>query len=181
MPDKWFSYRNYFVEHRPGSPTAGNVGFADAFTQSFMGGYTWRFTGHLATAPFRAALGWDAVEQVEKTDQEMGPGLVTTRSQTAPPKTALPKTAKGKKAANKAPKKARRLQKVQARSRGVDSEDEEDEEEEEAAGVEKAATSASGSVANDEGEWEIDGLLEEKIKDGEISYLVDWSGNFEPS
>ena len=152
-PQEWFSYRNYFEPHEPGSSTARNVEFGDAFTHSFIGGYKWRFTGHLASAAFRNALGWDAVEQVSRTDQEIGLGQVVTRSHVA-----TPKTGRGNKAAKRALAKSPRFERVQARSLREDTPEMEDD--------------AAGD------EWEIEGLRGKRTTRGKTSYKVEWSGNY---
>ena len=170
MPYDWFSYRNYFAKHQPGTQTTSNVEFGDALKHSFVGGYTWRFTGHLASNTFRNALGWEAVDQVEKKANEMGPGQVTTRqSQTV-------KTAKGKKAAKRAPAKARRAQRVQTRSMALV---EESEEEEEQSPEEEIVMASEPEEA--EQEWEIEGLLERKTTRGKTLYKVQWSGDWDPT
>ena len=106
MPSEWFTYRNYLVKD-PSDPSRQSEQSANGrsidvrdgvFTQSFAGGYTWRFSGNLASTAFQQAL-------MGKKAQEVEP----TRVQPY-------RTAKGAKAAKKVPKKQRRLTRVQQRS-----------------------------------------------------------------
>ena len=104
MPSDWFTYRNYFVKNTDPFNNDSNVKFGDGvFAQTFVGGYTWRFsdgfTGNLASAAFREAL---TGKVAGKENQEEMP----TRLQAY-------RTAK---AAKGAPAKQRRLKRVQRRS-----------------------------------------------------------------
>ena len=103
MPSDWFTYRNYFVKKTDPFNNDSNVKFGDGvFAQTFVGGYTWRFTGNLASAESREALTGKVAGK--ETQEEMPTRLQPYR------------TAKGKKAAKGAPAKQRRLKRVQQRS-----------------------------------------------------------------
>ena len=104
MPPDWFTYRNYLVK----DTLRNSVGTTSAelrdgvFTQTFVGGYTWRFTGNLASKEFQEAL-------FGKTSPEQAEEEIPTRVQPY-------RSARGKKAAKKIPGKQRRLKRVQQRS-----------------------------------------------------------------
>ena len=144
MPSDWFSYRNYYVKHDVSESANGsNVEFGDGvFTQTFVGGYTWRFTGNLASTEFREALEGKVAD--DKPREEV------------PMRVQPFRTAKGKKAAKKLPGKQRRLKRVQQRSVAVD---------------EPELESDQESEGSDE-LYEIEGLLDKETIDGEVQYQV---------
>ena len=153
MPSEWFSYRNYDVKHDvKESATGSKVEFRDGvFTQTFAGGYTWRFTGNLASKEFREAL--EGKFPDDKPREE-----VPTRVQP-------PRTAKGKKAAKKLPGKQRRLKRVQQRTMAVDEPELESDQ----------VPEGSAKL------HPIEGLLDKRTIDGDVQYKVQWTGNDEPS
>ena len=103
MPSDWFTYRNYLVKDPSENSVDNNsVEFRDGvFTQTFVGGYTWRFTRNLASKEFQEALYGKNSHEAEEE--------IPTRVQPY-------RSAKGKKAAKKIPGKQRRLKRVQERS-----------------------------------------------------------------
>ena len=207
MPSDWFTYRNYFVKSLVDDDS--NVKFGDGvFAQTFVGGYTWRFTGNLASAEFREAL---TGKVAGKTQEEMPTRLQPYR------------TAKGKKAAKGAPAKQRRLKRVQQRvspkasqetpeamdktpvveplapssspadfrseveldERMFDEYDEsESNETDETDKFDKfdesdEADEADGSYESDEAP--IEGLLDKRTRNGKVEYEVQWTGPYKPT
>lgn len=161
MPSDWFSYRNYDVKPDvKESATGPKAEFRDGvFTQTFSGGYTWRFTGNLASKEFQEALEGKFPNDKPQED-------VPTRVQP-------PRAAKGKKAAKKLPGKQRRLQRVQQRSKAAEESELESELEPELESDQESEGSAE--------EWPIEGLLEKRTVDGEVQYKVQWAGKHKPS
>ena len=172
MPSDWFTYRNYFVK----SPVDddSNVKFGDGvFAQTFVGGYTWRFTGNLASAEFREAL---TGKVAGKTQEEM-----PTRSQPY-------RTAKGKKAAKGAPAKQRRLKRVQQRE-SPEASQETPEAMDKQDDVEPLGPSPSSSPFHFSSEVElgefdkapIEGLLDKRTRNGKVEYEIQWTGPYKPT
>ena len=104
MPPDWFAYRNYLVKDTlRKSVNNSSAELRDGvFTQTFAGGYTWRFTGNLASQEFQKALFGRASH--EEAEEEI------------PTKMQPYRLSRGKKAAKKIPAKQRRLKRVQQRS-----------------------------------------------------------------
>ena len=191
MPDDWFSYRNYVGKQVLGEPlNKGSMTFRDGvFSHGFAGGYTWRFTGNLASDEFQAAL----------------MGKLPNEAQEEVPKRVQPfRTSKGKKSAKKIPGKERRFRRVQQRSmvpHGSSQEtpesmgQEQQPERSSPAALpsvselpERSSPLAFSSESEPEPEgreseesdelYPIEGLLGKEIRDGEIFYLVHWSGPY---
>lgn len=181
MPSDWFTYRNYFVKHTSGeTANDGRVEFGDGvFMQTFVGGYTWRFTGNLASTEFREAL---AGKLADENAQEEVP----TRLQPYRP-------AKGKKAARKIPGKQRRLKRVQQRSMvpGETSQEtpepmvEQGDDIEQPEASSPAVFSSEPEPGQDSGDsdsgFDIEGLIDKRIRDGEVEYEVQWTGPYKPT
>lgn len=177
MPSDWFTYRNYFVRQSAAEPANGsNVEFGDGvFTQTFVGGYTWRFTGNLASREFREALVGNLAD--DKLQEE------------APTRLQPYRTAKGNKAAKKVPGKQRRLKRVQQRSMEPDEAPRETPEpmiEQDSPSSPFAFSSepeAEPGQESDDSEkpWEIEGLSDKRTRDGEVEYEVRWTGPYKPT
>ena len=170
MPRDWFTYRNYFVKRPLGEPADGRtIDFSDGvFTQTFVGGYTWRFTGNLASTEFQEAL---TGKLADKNPQEVVPVRVQPF-----------RTAKGKKAAKKLPGKQRRLARVQQRSTAPDEPSQEspkqsdildDEVEEPELGHQESD--------NPDQVHPMEGLLGKRTRKGEVQYRVQWTVPFLPT
>ena len=182
MPSEWFTYRNYLVKDPSGqSANSGIIDVRDGvFTQTFAGGYTWRFNGNLASEEFQQAL---MGKSSHKTVQEEVP----TRAQPF-------RAARGAKAAKKIPKKQVRLNRVQQRAEGPHEPSQEISENvgqqepkpPQPEGVSPAMFSSesdferAGSESDDSDKsFEIEGLLDKRTTDdGEIEYEVNWTGPF---
>ncbi|KAK4695879.1 hypothetical protein P7C71_g1950, partial [Lecanoromycetidae sp. Uapishka_2] len=161
MPFTWFNYRNYFVEHAPGSQPSSDVQLGDVFVQNFLRGYTWKFTGNLASEVFRQELGGESVDQAENTDVEKSPRPNKKRQE--PRKTiAKPKTAQGKKAAKKLPAKDRRLERVRKRSMGLVPE----------SSPEASSPEVMSEASSEASEYEVESLLAKRMVEGQLQYQV---------
>lgn len=181
MHSDCFSYRNCFVKHTSGEPANdSNVEFGDGvFTQTFVGGFTWRFTGNLASKEFREALAGKLADGKAREE-------VPTRLQPY-------RTAKGKKAAKKTPGKQLRLGRVQQRSLAADESPketpepvvEQEDEIEQPAPSSPAAFSSEPELDDQEsGESDvalIEGLLDKRTRDGEVEFEVQWTGPYKPT
>ena len=179
MSSDWFTHRNFFVKDTSGeSAQRGTVEFGDGFfTQTFMGGYTWRFTGNLASTEFREALMGKLPD--EKAPQEMHSRLQPSRA------------AKGKKAAKKLPGKQRRLARVQQRSMAVVETSQETpkpmaEQTDEIEQPEPSSPAAFSSEPeleqwSDSSELPMEGLLGKRTRNDEVEYQVQWSGPMKPT
>ena len=154
MPSDWFSYRNFFVKST--DSVDSNVNFGDGvFAQTFVGGYTWRFTGNLASAEFRQAL----TGQLAGKEKEMPTRLQPYR------------TAKGKKAAKGLPAKQRRLERVQRREASQETPEVMDEQDD----VEPLGPLPSSSPFHFSSEIELDDGKSEKSGESDESGELDES------
>lgn len=163
MPADWFSYRN-FSSSRQNS----GIQHADAFLHHHVGGYKWRFTGHLAGASFAEALG-EAPARGSTVD-DLAPGQAIAQ---------ITRASQGRKAARLAPKKLRRSKRVserEARKRAT-----------EAASPPPtrrgpAPISNDRTEVADEEEWEVIGILDSRSgKKGKTMYLIRWEGDYQPT
>ena len=147
MPSDYFSYRNYDVKPDvKESATGSKAEFRDGvFTQTFTGGYTWRFTGNLASKEFQEALEGKLPDDKSREEE--------------PTRVQPPRTAKGKKAARKLPGKQRRLKRVQQRTMAADEPELE------------SGQELEGSAKL----HRIEGLLDKRTFDGELQYQVQWT------
>lgn len=182
MPSEWFAHRNYFVKRTPGDETAADstVDIGNGvFTQTFVGGYAWRFTGNLASTEFQDALAGKLADEESREE--------------APTRVQPPRTAKGKKAAKNAPRKQRRLKRVEQRSMAAESSQNtpeamiEQEDEIEQPELSSPAAFSSESEVGDQSEepnppqWAIEGLLDKRTRNCEVEYEVQWTGPYRPT
>ena len=185
MPSDWFTCRNYLLKDTSQNSVGDNsVEFRDGvFTHTFVGGYTWRFTGNLASKEFQEAL-------YGKTSHEEADEAIPTRVQPY-------RSAKGKKAAKKIPGKQRRLKRVQQRSKVPDESsqetperiEEQNDEPEQSERPERSSSHVFSSESDpinpdsDESDkpFDIAGLLDKRVEDGVIEYEVQWTGPYLPS
>ena len=185
MPPDWFTYRNYLVKDtlRKSVNNSSAEVRDGVFTQTFVGGYTWRFTGNLASQEFQKAL-WGNTSHEEAEEE------IPTRAQPY-------RSARGKKAAKKIPGKQRRLKRVQQRSMVPDESSQETpermEEQKDESEQPQRPERSSSNVFSSESDlnypdsdesgkpFEIEGLLDKRIVDDVVEYEVQWTVPFAPS